>query len=194
MVYVPEYVPKILVVDSQGQPVRWALMQRAARYYASGKVVTELGENLFGMAGGLQEATGLRSELITSSILMIRGRHRIPHGHAHVGLTKHRLFARDRHVCGYCGGHFPELELTVEHILPVSRGGRHEWTNVVTACRSCNTRKGSRRPEEARMPLLYVPYAVCRNEGFILSNRRILADQMAFLQASLPRHSRWAHG
>ena len=193
MAYVPEYVPKILVVDSQGQPVRWALMQRAARYYASGKVVTELGENLFGMAGGLQEATGLRSELITSSILMIRGRHRIPMGHAHVGLTKHRLFARDRHVCAYCGGHFHELELTVEHILPVSRGGRHDWTNVVTACRSCNTRKGNRRPEEAHMPLLYVPYAVSRNEGFILSNRRILADQMAFLQATLPRHSRWAH-
>ncbi len=169
-------------------------MQRAARYYASGKVVTELGDNLFGMAGGLQEATGLRSEFVTSSIVMIRGRHRIPYGHAHVGLTKHRLFVRDRHVCAYCGGHFPELELTVEHILPVSRGGRHEWTNVVTACRSCNTRKGSRRPEEANMPLLYVPYAVCRNEGFILSNRRILADQMAFLQASLPRHSRWAHG
>ena len=100
---------------------------------------------------------------------------------------------RDRHVCAYCGGHFGEGELTVEHILPVSRGGRHEWTNVVTACRSCNTRKGSRRPEEANMPLLYVPYAVCRSEGFILSNRRILADQMAFLQASLPRHSRWAY-
>jgi 5-methylcytosine-specific restriction endonuclease McrA len=194
MAYAPEYIPKILIIDSQGQPVRWALMQRAARYYASGKVVTELGENLFGMAGGLQEATGLRSEFITSSIVMIRGRHRIPFGHAHVGLTKHRLFARDRQVCAYCGGHFAELDLTVEHILPVSRGGRHEWTNVVTACRSCNTRKGSRRPEEANMPLLYVPYAVCRNEGFILSNRRILADQMVFLQASLPRHSRWAHG
>ena len=194
MAYAPEYVPKILIIDSQGQPVRWALMQRAARYYASGKVVTDLGDNLFGMAGGLQEATGLRSEFVTSSIVMIRGRHRIPFGHAHVGLTKHRLFARDRQVCAYCGGHFVELDLTVEHILPVSRGGRHEWTNVVTACRSCNTRKGSRRPEEANMPLLYVPYAVCRNEGFILSNRRILADQMAFLQASLPRHSRWAHG
>lgn len=190
---VPEQNPKILIIDSQGQPVRWALMPRCARYYASGKVVTELGDSLFGMAGGLQEATGLRSEFVTSSILMIRGRHRIPLGHAHVGLTKHRLFARDRHVCAYCGSHFVEPELTVEHILPVSRGGRHEWTNVVTACRSCNTRKGNRRPEEAHMPLIYVPYAVCRNEGFILSNRRILADQMAFLQASLPRHSRWAH-
>lgn len=194
MLYASEFSPKILIIDSHGQPVRWALMQRAARYYAAGKVLTELGENVFGMAGGIQEATGARSELITSSIVMIRGRHRIPLGHAHVGLTKHRLFVRDRHVCAYCGDHLHESELTVEHILPVSRGGRHEWTNVVTACRSCNTRKGNRRPEEANMPLLYVPYAVSRSEGFILSNRRILADQMAFLQATLPRHSRWAHG
>jgi 5-methylcytosine-specific restriction endonuclease McrA len=102
------------------------------------------------------------------------------------------LFLRDRHLCAYCGNAFADGDLTVEHILPVSRGGRLSWTNVVTACRSCNTRKGNRTPEEARMPLLYVPYAVCRNEGFILSNRRILADQMAFLQAALPRHSRWA--
>lgn len=184
---------RILIVDSHGQPVRWAALTRAARYYASGKVVTDLGENLFAMSGGYQESSGLRSEFVTSSIVMIRGRHRLPVEHAHVGLTKHRLFARDRNMCAYCGGQFAEAGLTVEHIVPVSRGGRHEWTNVVTACRSCNTRKGNRRPEEARMPLLFVPYAVCRNEGFILSNRRILADQMAFLQATLPKHSRWAH-
>jgi 5-methylcytosine-specific restriction endonuclease McrA len=186
--------PRILIIDAQGQPVRWAHLMRAARYYAAGKVLTDLGENLFSMTGGLQEVSGLRSEFITSSIVMIRGRHRIPIGHAHVGLTKHRLFARDRHICAYCGNHYAEADLTVEHIVPVSRGGQHTWTNVVTACRSCNTRKGNRRPEEAHMPLVYVPYAVCRNEGFILSNRRILADQMAFLQASLPKHSRWAHG
>jgi len=189
-----EIPPRILIVDSQGQPVRWAALTRAARYYASGKVVNDLGECLFSMTGGLQEISGERSFVVSSSIVMIRGRHCSPNGRGHVGLSKHRLFARDRHVCAYCGAHCNESDLTVEHIIPVSRGGRHEWTNVVTACRSCNTRKGNRRPEEARMPLLYVPYAVCRNEGFILSNRRILADQMAFLQASLPRHSRWAHG
>ena len=184
--------PRILIVDTHGQPVRWAALPRAARYYACGKVVNDLGECLFSLSGGLQELSGERSRVVSSSIVMIRGRHRSPKGGAHVGLTKHRLFARDRHVCAYCGAHCSEYDLTVEHIVPVSRGGRHEWTNVVTACRSCNTRKGNRRPEEARMPLLYVPYAVCRNEGFILSNRRILADQMAFLQATLPRHSRWA--
>ena len=186
--------PRILIVDSHGQPVRWAALTRAARYYASGKVVNDLGESCFSMNGGLQEASGERSLVVSSSIVMIRGRHRNPAGRHQVGLSKYRLFARDRHVCAYCGSHCPESDLTVEHIVPVSRGGRHEWTNVVTACRSCNTRKGNRRPEEADMPLLYVPYAVCRNEGFILSNRRILADQMAFLQVSLPRHSRWAQG
>lgn len=189
-----ESSPRILIIDSHGQPVRWAVLPRAARYYASGKVVTDLGDSLFSLAGGLQERSGRRSEFITSSIVMIRGRHRIPYGHAHVGLTKHRLFVRDRHVCAYCGGTFADADLTVEHIVPVSRGGLLTWTNVATACRSCNTRKGNRTPEEAHMPLLYVPYAVCRNEGFILSNRRILADQMAFLQVSLPKHSRWAHG
>jgi len=187
-----EEAPRILIVDSHGQPVRWAALTRAARYYASGKVVNDLGECRFSMSGGLQELSGARSFVVSSSIVMIRGRYRSPYGRSHVGLSKHRLFARDRQVCAYCGVHAYESELTVEHIVPVSRGGRHEWTNVVTACRSCNTRKGNRRPEEANMPLLYVPYAVCRNEGFILSNRRILADQMAFLQVSLPRHSRWA--
>jgi 5-methylcytosine-specific restriction endonuclease McrA len=192
--FASESWPRILIVDSNGQPVRWALLGRAARYRAAGKVITDLGENLFSLTGGTQECSGLRSEFVTSSIVMIRGRHRIPLGYAHVGLTKHRLFARDRQICGYCGGHFADSDLTVEHIQPVSRGGKHDWTNVVTACRSCNTRKGSRTPEEAHMPLLYVPYRVCRNEGFILSNRRILADQMAFLQATLPRYSRWANG
>jgi len=188
-----ETPPRILIVDSLGQPVRWAALTRAARYYASGKVVHDLGDTRFSMSGGLQELSGERSCVVSSSIVMIRGRHRSP-SRGHVGLSKYRLFARDRQTCAYCGSHCSEADLTVEHIHPVSRGGRHEWTNVVTACRSCNTRKGNRRPEEANMPLLYVPYAVCRNEGFILSNRRILADQMAFLQVSLPRHSRWAQG
>ena len=188
----PDSTPRILIIDSHGQPVRWAPVLRAAHYYAAGKVLTDLGEHLFSMSGGVQESTGQRSEFVTSSIVMIRGRHRVCGGH--ISLNKHRLFARDHHLCAYCGRTCEERELTVEHIQPVSRGGRQEWTNVVTACRGCNMRKGNRTPEEAHMPLLFVPYAVCRNEGFILSNRRILADQMAFLQSNLPRYSRWAHG
>ena len=60
----------------------------------------------------------------------------------------------------------------------------------MTACRSCNTRKGNRAPEQANMPLLYVPYVPNRHEHFILRNRRILADQMEYLLAGVPRSSR----
>jgi hypothetical protein len=172
--------------------VRWAGLQRAARYHATGKILVDLGEHVFALTGGINDETGNLSEIVMSSIVMIRGRHRVPHDHDYVGLSRERLFQRDRHVCAYCSNRFDERDLTVEHIVPLSRGGRQTWMNVVTACRGCNSRKGNRTPEEARMPLVYVPYRVCRTEGFILSNRRILADQMAFLAVNLPRYSRWA--
>ena len=58
------------------------------------------------------------------------------------------------------------------------------WENVATACGPCNRRKGARAPEQARMPLLAVPYAPDIAEWLALSNRRILADQMRFLRRS----------
>ena len=109
------------------------------------------------------------------------------------GLTNAKLFARDRNVCAYCGGHFHETELTREHIIPFAQNGRDIWMNVVTACRACNHRKSSRTPEQAHMPLLYAPYVPSLWEDFILRNRRILADQMEFLMAHLPKSSR-LHG
>lgn len=76
-------------------------------------------------------------------------------------------------------------------MIPKALGGLDLWTNVITACRSCNQRKGGRRPEQVRgMQLLFVPYAPCLWEHFILSSRGILSDQMDFLTARLPRHSR----
>ena len=101
-----------------------------------------------------------------------------------------KLFARDRNVCAYCGGVFDEADLTREHIIPYGQSGRDHWMNVVTACRPCNHRKGNRTPEQSHMPLLYAPYVPSLWEDFILRNRRILADQMEFLLAHVPRSSR----
>jgi 5-methylcytosine-specific restriction endonuclease McrA len=108
----------------------------------------------------------------------------------HPGLTNAKLFARDRQVCAYCGGQFHVEDLTREHIVPVSRGGKDTWMNCITACRPCNGRKGNRLPEESRMSLLYLPYVPSLHEDMILRGRRILADQMEFLLASVPRYSR----
>ncbi|MFQ5773963.1 MAG: HNH endonuclease [Kiloniellaceae bacterium] len=65
--------------------------------------------------------------------------------------TRFNVFLRDRFRCQYCGGAFPSEELTFDHLLPRSRGGRTTWTNVVTACQDCNLRKGNRASDECRM-------------------------------------------
>jgi 5-methylcytosine-specific restriction endonuclease McrA len=61
------------------------------------------------------------------------------------------VFLRDAFSCQYCGDRFPTPDLTFDHVIPRSRGGRTTWENVVTACGQCNLRKGSRLPRECHM-------------------------------------------
>ena len=98
-------------------------------------------------------------------------------------LTNRTLFQRDKNLCLYCGRQFSPNDLTRDHIVPASRGGDSIWENCVTACRNCNQYKDDRTPEEAGMKLLAVPYIPNLAQYLILSNRRILADQMEFLLA-----------
>ena len=76
-------------------------------------------------------------------------------------VTNTFLFARDHYRCQFCHRTTPELRtrecLTRDHLVPISRGGTNEWTNVVTACSTCNTRKGNRLPEECGMLPLNPP-------------------------------------
>ena len=65
--------------------------------------------------------------------------------------TRFNVFLRDRFQCQYCSDGFPAEQLTFDHVLPRSRGGRTTWDNVVTACQSCNLRKGNRTPRESGM-------------------------------------------
>src|SRR2546423_11703610 len=69
-------------------------------------------------------------------------------------MRRRRIFVRDRFRCQYCGQKRSAHELTLDHITPRSQAGRSTPENLATACVPCNTRKGSRTPEEARMPLL----------------------------------------
>lgn len=72
-------------------------------------------------------------------------------------LTRRTVLARDHYTCQYCGGQPPRKELTVDHVLPRSRGGYTTWDNVVAACQHCNGRKGNRTPDEANMNLRSKP-------------------------------------
>ena len=71
--------------------------------------------------------------------------------------TRFNVFLRDHFNCQYCGGDFATNELTFDHVVPKSRGGRTVWTNVVTACSPCNTRKSNHLPEEIGMHPLVRP-------------------------------------
>jgi 5-methylcytosine-specific restriction endonuclease McrA len=72
-----------------------------------------------------------------------------------VVFNKRNVLKRDGNRCQYCGRVFREL--TLDHILPVSRGGRDDWENVVAACRDCNRKKGNRTPDEAGLTLFARP-------------------------------------
>lgn len=183
----------VLQLDVSGRPQAWISAQEAATLYAIDAVAWTLGDACTVLRGGVQRATGAVSRIEVHPIVAVRGAVPSRAWRTEPTLSNAKLFTRDRLVCAYCSLRLREAELTREHIVPVSRGGDDSWMNCITACRSCNGRKGNRLPEEARMPLLYLPYVPGLHEDMILRGRRILADQMDFLLASVPRSSR-LHG
>jgi len=72
-------------------------------------------------------------------------------------LSRKNILLRDRNTCQFCGRVFPGAELTLDHVLPRSRGGRSSWENLVACCYSCNNSKGDRTPEEAGLKLARRP-------------------------------------
>jgi 5-methylcytosine-specific restriction endonuclease McrA len=68
-------------------------------------------------------------------------------------LSRKNILLRDRNTCQFCGSVFPAAELTLDHVMPRSRGGRSSWENLVACCYACNNQKGDRTPEEAGVKL-----------------------------------------
>lgn len=183
----------VLQLDLQGTPQRWISVQQAAAHVATDTVAWVEGDApLRTLRGGVNVATGRLSVIEVHPIIALRGASRINLFEVVPAVTRHKLFRRDRGTCAYCGQRFPERELQCEHIVPASRGGGWTWMNLVTACGPCNGRKAARTPEEARMPLVYLPYVPSRFEQFLLEGRAIRADVHQWLAARLPRGSRLA--
>ena len=179
----------VLALDISGVPRTWVNHDEAIAYHAKDLVAWSLGDVIARYRGGVQK-DGTQSYIETPSIIAVKGHGFDFRKHNKVVLTNSTLFARDRNICAYCGGHFTRPHLSRDHIIPKYHGGVDEWTNVVTSCFSCNQHKGCKTLKEARMELLYVPYEPNHFENLILQNRSILADQMDYLISGVPKHSR----
>ena len=174
---------QILAVDMAGVPSRWLMIEGAITYYARHMVAWSLGDMVATYRGGVSRLTGRRSEISTKSIIAIKGATQyFGSGGMVPYLSNYALFSRDRNVCAYCGNSFNSKELSRDHVVPVQRGGKDKWTNVVTACRTCNTRKGGRTPEQAGISLIYLPYVPNRYEHLIFQNRKIFLEDTVLLE------------
>lgn len=95
-----------------------------------------------------------------------------------VVLTRHNIFKRDNYECQYCG---TSRDLTLDHLIPRSKGGRSIWTNLVTACKSCNSKKGGDSPDSVGMVLSKKPTRPTYAHFLMKSNRQVREDWLKFL-------------
>jgi 5-methylcytosine-specific restriction endonuclease McrA len=72
--------------------------------------------------------------------------------------TRRNIYWRDKYTCQYCSGQFKYNYLSLDHVIPKSRGGGRGWLNLVTCCLSCNQKKANKSPSEASMKLIRIPY------------------------------------
>ncbi|NBC28340.1 MAG: HNH endonuclease [Bacteroidetes bacterium] len=87
------------------------------------------------------------------SVIRLRRYIKLPY--KRIVLSRRNIMKRDNSTCQYCGS---RSDLTLDHVIPRSRNGGDTWENLVTACNSCNVKKGNRTPGEAGMPLKVEPY------------------------------------
>ena len=95
------------------------------------------------------------SEIQVPRVIRLLGYDKLPK--QTVKFNRRNIFARDNNQCQYCGRKFPTSELSLDHVIPRSKGGQSSWENIVCACVSCNVRKGGRTPKEAHLSLIRRP-------------------------------------
>jgi 5-methylcytosine-specific restriction endonuclease McrA len=137
----------VLVLNASFEPIAICTAKRALKMWSKGVArVEETYDRLF-----------YRTMLLPSVVRLSHYRHVPVRKHT---VSRRNIFLRDRHTCQYCAEKMVPAKLTLDHVMPRSRGGLSLWENLVTCCYGCNNRKGNRTPEEAGMTLLSVPRAM----------------------------------
>ena len=137
----------VLVLNATYEPINVTAVRRAVVLILKG-VATSEEEN-----GSFVHST--RVTIRMPSVIRLTEFRHIPHQSR--ALSRKNVLLRDRYTCQFCGRAYPAHELTLDHVIPRSRGGHTDWDNLVACCHSCNTLKGDRLPEEAGLKLLRTP-------------------------------------
>lgn len=133
---------KVLVLNASYEPLNITSWRRAVVLLIKGK------------AESLEHADSyIYENFPLPSVIRLRQYIRVPY--VEIALTRKNLLHRDGHTCQYCQKSGEEM--TLDHVIPRSRGGQDTWENMVVACMRCNVRKGNRTPKEADMSLLKQP-------------------------------------
>jgi 5-methylcytosine-specific restriction endonuclease McrA len=142
----------VLVLNASYEPVNICGARRALVLLYKGDVFVEEAHDRL-----------VHSDIHLPSVIRLKHYRRVPQ-RRHTVSRKH-IYTRDRYTCQYCGEVFGRDELTLDHVLPVSRGGKNTWENLVSCCERCNHKKADRTPEEAEMPLLHRPLPMTLHTG-----------------------------
>lgn len=138
---------RVLLLNASFEPLQLITARRA--------VVMVMGERVDVVAQH-DDAPRFRSQTTATAVpSVVRLRHyvKVPYRAMQPPLSRRAVLARDRHRCAYCGNHAD----TIDHVVPKSRGGRHEWTNLVAACKQHNLQKGNRLLSEIGWELRHEP-------------------------------------
>ena len=138
-----------LVLNATYEPLRVVPWQKAITLLFQGKVEV--------IANHDREIRGVTVRVKLPSVLRLFRRVRMKRTFSDVPFSRSNVYARDEYKCQYCAERLPPSELTFDHVLPVARGGRKTWDNIVTCCVTCNRTKGDRTPEEVGFALVRRP-------------------------------------
>jgi len=137
-----------LLLNVTYEPIKVVPWQCAMTLWCQGKV--EIVETHDREVRAVTFAFKLPSIVRLLRFVKVRNLHRVKFSRANI-------YVRDDYTCQYCARQFEPEDLTFDHVVPVARGGRRSWENIVTACMPCNRRKDARTPAEAGMTLLRQP-------------------------------------
>jgi 5-methylcytosine-specific restriction endonuclease McrA len=138
-----------LLLNATYEPLKIVHWRKAITLYCQGKVEVISVYN--------REIRGVSITFKLPSVIRLLRFVRIKRQVDYVPFSRANIYARDCHVCQYCGKMHATSDLTFDHVIPVSQGGRKDWENIVTCCITCNRRKGGRTPGEAGMHLVRLP-------------------------------------